>query len=127
MSDIRAAYALVIVVVVVASVVTAILAPEQAPAILGLGTLITVQLLALLRGQQADAKIASVQETGEAIHSLVNSRMSAQLLLSRAQAKRIAELTNEPADIEASIQADELYRDHLGRDTARVNERSNDP
>jgi hypothetical protein len=121
MSD-QLVYAVVIMVVVMASVACAVLAPTQAPAILGLATLICVQLLALLNGKKTadkvnamESKVIDVQKVGEATHTLVNSNMGAQLLLSKTALQRIADLTHDQADIQAAETAVRMYAEHQAK------------
>lgn len=113
-------YAVVIMVVVASSIAGAVLAPAQAPAIIGLGTLICVQLLNLLNSKKTAEKVETVatkldavQVTTDATHTLSNSGRGALLLLSRSQSRRLADLTHDPIDAEAADVAESIYRDHM--------------
>lgn len=55
------------------------------------------------------------QETGEKVHVLVNSSMSAQLKISMIALKRVAELTKHPDDLAAAELATKLYHEHEGK------------
>jgi hypothetical protein len=57
-------------------------------------------------------KLDDIAKTGEAIHVLVNSSMSAQLKISMIALKRVAELTRHPDDLAASQLAEKLYHEH---------------
>jgi len=49
------------------------------------------------------------------IHTLVNSQMGVQLRVNWLQARRIADMTKLPSDIELAIEAEKLYNAHVIR------------
>jgi len=55
------------------------------------------------------------QKTGEAIHVLVNSSMSAQLKISMIALRRIAEMTSNQDDKAAASLAEKLFHEHEGK------------
>lgn len=64
----------------------------------------------------SDAKtedsLEEIKQTGEAVHVLVNSSMSAQLKISAVALKRIAVMTKDPDDIAAAELAEKLLKEH---------------
>lgn len=62
-----------------------------------------------------DGKLDGLQMMGAATHELVNSKMAAQLLLTKTALRRVAELTKDPKDIEAAELAGRLYGDHQAK------------
>lgn len=56
--------------------------------------------------------VAEAKKTGESIHILVNSSMSAQLKIAMIALKRIAALTHGAEDESAAEQAEKLYHEH---------------
>lgn len=77
-------------------------------------TAIMAYLMAKLK-QKTEAqntKLDAIVETGDKVHVLVNSSMSAQLKLNAVSAHRIATLTKDPVDYEAAITADKLLKEH---------------
>lgn len=132
MSD-QLIYGVVIMVVVAAAVMGAIFAPGQAAIILPLCTLVCVQLLSLLQGSKAAGKVAEVavtakaseakvnhlalvaahtQQTAQAVHTLVNSATGVQLKSNAILARRLADLTKDPADAQAATESERLYNEH---------------
>ena len=59
-----------------------------------------------------DAKLDNIAKVGEAVHTLVNSSMSAQLKISAVALRRIAEMTRHPEDDAAAQLAEKLDREH---------------
>lgn len=62
--------------------------------------------------EHTSAEIAEVKQTTNATHTLVNSASLVQLRLYAVAARRIATLTNDPADIEAAELAEKLAQEH---------------
>jgi hypothetical protein len=60
----------------------------------------------------ADAKMASIEATGDKVHVLVNSRMGMQLKIAALAFRRVADLTKHPSDVEAWQMSEKLLRDH---------------
>lgn len=58
-------------------------------------------------------KLDSLAKTTDATHTLVNSNMGAQLNLTAVALRRIADLTKDPADIQAAEGAEGLYAAHV--------------
>ena len=63
--------------------------------------------------------LASISEVAEKTHVLVNSNMGTQLKLTAMHARRVAELTKDPADESVADEAERLLADHV-RKQARV-------
>ena len=83
--------------------------------VLSLMTYLTARLTAAttaVNAEATDRKLAEIAETGEKVHVLVNSSMSAQLKISMVALKRIAELTEHPDDMAAAELATKLYNEH---------------
>ena len=59
-----------------------------------------------------DHKLEDIAATGKAVHTLVNSSMSAQLKVAMIALQRIAHLTKDPEDIAAAEAAEKLYKEH---------------
>lgn len=59
-----------------------------------------------------EAKLDSIAKTGEDTHTLVNANMGAALNVNRISTRRLADITNNQADIEAADKAEELYLAH---------------
>ena len=147
-------YTLAIVAVMIVCAVVAILRPDQAILIVGLGGTISASLFGSLQqaavaerqaaetakvaakveestnannvtaasvanmetaGITRDEKLDRMTVLGEATHTLVNSKMGAQLLLNTIATRRLADLTKEPVDIQAADIASELYKDHQSK------------
>ncbi len=67
----------------------------------------------------AAVKVAEVKVTAEkqdtkldAIHTLVNSNMAAQLRISAVALRRLSDLTGHPDDVAAAQLAESLFREH---------------
>lgn len=60
----------------------------------------------------ANKKLDAISKTGEAVHVLVNSSMSAQLKISMIALRRVAELTSNHDDVAAAELAEKLFREH---------------
>ena len=117
-------------VVVAIGVGGSILSPTNAVQIIGFCTLISVSLLALLKSETTEQKVAEVKSdlaasdaktvaqlnkmevTGEKTHILVNSNMGVQLKLSAAALRRLANLTSDPDDVEAATLAETMLAEH---------------
>jgi hypothetical protein len=64
-------------------------------------------------GMKSLTQIATdTQKTGALTHDLVNSASLVQLRLYAVAARRIADLTKEPADLEAAATAEKLHHEH---------------
>lgn len=61
--------------------------------------------------------IAKLAKVGNAIHTLVNSNMQAQLKISWIALKRLADETRNPTDIQAAEMAEKLYLEHEAKQT----------
>jgi hypothetical protein len=59
-----------------------------------------------------DTKLDGIVKTGNAVHALVNSAMSAQLQVNAAIARRLAGITGEKGDGEAADAAEKAYATH---------------
>lgn len=59
-----------------------------------------------------DQKLEAIAKTGEAVHVLVNSNMSAALKTCAVAMRRVADITKAKGDIDAANLAEELSRDH---------------
>ncbi len=68
-----------------------------------------------INNKVTDKKLESITKTGEAVHVLVNSSMSAQLKISAIALRRIADMTNHPDDIAAAELAEKLLAEHLAK------------
>jgi len=77
-------------------------------ALIGAASPIVLALIGLL----VNSKLNDIAKTGQAVHVLVNSSMSTQLRVSKVALQRVAELTNNPADIEAALLAEHLFEEH---------------
>jgi hypothetical protein len=71
------------------------------------------------RNEATDAKLEALkdttlatQETGQMTHALVNSAFGTQLKLHAVTARRLAEITKDPADVEAANAAEQLLMEH---------------
>ena len=60
-----------------------------------------------------NSKADAAKELGESTHALVNGAMLAQLRISALALRRIAALTKNPEDIEASVEAAKLLTEHI--------------
>jgi hypothetical protein len=52
------------------------------------------------------------QKVGEAIHTLVNSNMGAQLKIAAVALRRLADNTTHPDDVAAAVLAEKLLHEH---------------
>ena len=59
--------------------------------------------------------LEGLKRMGAATHELVNSKMAAQLLLTKTALRRVADLTGDTADMEAADLAEELYGEHAAK------------
>lgn len=66
---------------------------------------------------QVDVKdqLASIQRTSDDTHALVNSAMAVQLALTAHKARRVADLTSNPADIADAVEAEAALVRHLAK------------
>jgi len=63
-------------------------------------------------------KVDIAAKVGIDTHALVNSAMGAQLKLAATLSMRIAKLTNDPGDMNAALDAQRLYNDHVAKQKA---------
>jgi hypothetical protein len=56
-----------------------------------------------------ETKLNSIAKVQDSTHALVNSAMTVQLKLLANSLKRIADLTNDPQDIKAALEAQEAF------------------
>ncbi len=116
------------VIVTVAGV--AFVSPGLAIQVIGFGTMVAVGLFNSLQGVKAKAEVQQVAATLEqtkmvasaeraetlkgvqAIHTLVNSNMGAQLKVSAVALRRVAEYSSHPDDVAAADMAERQLRDH---------------
>ncbi len=63
-------------------------------------------------------KLDEIAKVGEATHVLVNSNMEAQLQVNSVLAHRVAELTNDPVDMEVARKVDKLLAEYLSKHAA---------
>lgn len=83
-----------------------------------LSTAITVMAVSLSRylSYLENSKTAKVARS---THCLVNSAMDAQMKINKLALRRIADLTKDPVDVEAALEAENVY---LNRQENRVEE-----
>jgi hypothetical protein len=76
-------------------------------------------------------KVDAVQALGKETHTLVNSNMGTQLLVTSTLAQRVADLTNNPVDALVAKETRQKYDDHQARqatvDNAGKNPQSPNP
>jgi hypothetical protein len=60
-------------------------------------------------------KLDDLSRVAESTHALVNSNMAAQLRLTLAAMRRVAELTRDPDDVRSAEEASRLYAAHMQR------------
>lgn len=60
-----------------------------------------------------NAQLGGIAATTRATHKLVNGASGVQLRLYALAVRRIAELTQDPADAKVADEADQMYHDHL--------------
>lgn len=134
----RVSILIAIVVLVVLGVLGSILSPDKSVNILGFCTLICVSLLALLKSESAEQKVddaakkveqvkvnlensdhitmvqlQKIEETGEKVHTLVNSNMGIQLKLGMELSEFKAATTKTEEDISAAKLARSQYNEHV--------------
>jgi len=116
--------------VVATGVIGSVFSPQNIVSILGFCGVVTVSLLGLVKSNETSVKVEEVKvdlaknnatqeeklgkiaETGEKVHTLVNSNMGVQLKLTLVALERVAALTNDPEDIKAAEQAKQLLYAH---------------
>jgi len=116
--------------VVATGVIGSVFSPQNIVSILGFCGVVTVSLLGLVKSNETSVKVEEVkvdlaknneaqaeklikiEETGEKVHTLVNSNMGVQLTLTSVALERVASLTNDPQDIKAAEQAKQLLYAH---------------
>jgi hypothetical protein len=112
--------------VVATGVIGSVLSPVNVIQILGFCGFITVALVGLVKANDTADKVAEVkvdlarsseaqvekltkiEETGEKVHTLVNSNMGVQLRLNVALSRQVASLTINPEEKMAAIKAAKL-------------------
>jgi hypothetical protein len=112
--------------IVATGVVGSILSPSNTIQILGFCGIASVGLLGMIKADTVAEKVEQVrvdqvktnevqvgkltkiEETGEKVHTLVNSNMGVQLRLNAALSRQVANLTINPEEKEAAIRAAEL-------------------
>lgn len=67
----------------------------------------------IIAAKNTETKINEIVKVGAITHSLVNSAMGVQLKINAVALKRLAELTNDPKDIEAADLAEIALQQHL--------------
>jgi hypothetical protein len=82
---------------------------EQIQAFTGFGTMIGLIIVGIMN--RLDARKAATIAGN--IHTLVNSNMGVQLRVNWLQARRIADMTKLPSDIQLADEAEKLYNDHI--------------
>lgn len=128
--------------VVAVAVLGCVFSPMNTVSILGFCGVVTVSLLGMVKANETSDKVADaadkvaevkvdlaktsaitekkldkIEETGEKVHTLVNSNMGVQLKLNAALASRIAEMTKDPEDIKAAALAQTLLHEHEAKQT----------
>lgn len=91
---------------------------EQVTAWTQLGTLFGVMAWgAKAAWDAAKAKRAAklVSSDVKAVHTLVNSNMTAQMKINALQARRIAEMTKSPGDEAVAAEAEKAYAEQISR------------
>jgi hypothetical protein len=64
-----------------------------------------------------DAKLDGIITTTDKVHTLVNSRMGAQLLITAKALRRAATITGSPEDLKLAEEAEALSKDHETKQT----------
>lgn len=59
-----------------------------------------------------EVKLDAIAKVADATHKLTNSNMGIQLRLTAGMARRVADLTGKPKDIQAADEADLLSKEH---------------
>ena len=116
--------------VVATGVIGSVVSPVNIVSILGFCSVVVVSLLGMIKANETSDKVAEVkvdlaktsedqavkldkiEETGDKVHTLVNSNMGVQLKLTSVAMARIAELTKDPMDIRAADLARSLLHEH---------------
>lgn len=62
--------------------------------------------------QKLNTRSRDTQRTAERTHTLVNGGMAAQLRLTAAALRRVAELTKDPVDAALATEAERAYAEH---------------
>ena len=62
--------------------------------------------------EHINEKLTELAVTTDKVHTLVNSNMGLQLKISASALRRVAELTNDKADIDIATEAERLSKDH---------------
>lgn len=75
----------------------------------------TVKQELAVSSTQTAKRLDKIDNTGKAIHTLVNSDMGRQKLLTWQALKRLAGVTNDPEDARLALEAKQLYDDHEAR------------
>jgi len=60
-------------------------------------------------------KLQTLTVQGDAIHTLVNSNMGAQLKVAAVALRRIATMTKDPGDVGIALEAERLFADHVAK------------
>lgn len=60
----------------------------------------------------ADTKLNAIAKVADATHKLTNSNMGVQLRLTAGMARRVADLTGNPKDVQAADEAEQLCKEH---------------
>lgn len=117
----------VIGIVVTVSITGVIISPQNVIPILGFAGVICASLFTLLKVETTavetkQALAVATDRTEEArnetkkkltdIHTLVNSHMAIQLRISAAALRRVADITNDPKDIETAELAEQTLHEH---------------
>lgn len=119
-------YAVVLIAVVGSVAGVVIMVPSETAPIIGFGTLIGLQVLALLsriaNEAKTEAKVDKLstmaddnKKQNNEIQKMVNGRMEEQLKLTHAALQRIADLTKDPADIGKAAAAQVMYEEHSAK------------
>ncbi len=64
---------------------------------------------------KTDHELHEIKATGEKIHTLVNSNMGIQLQLNAKLSRRVADQSQDPADIEVANASERMYQEHQGK------------
>jgi hypothetical protein len=103
-------YGTVVVAVFALTVGGVALTPTQTPAICGLGTLIAMAVIGLM-------KVQDLVNISRSTHTLVNSKMGDQLYISAVLAERLADITKNEQDRKAAQMCRRLYNEHQTKQT----------
>ena len=89
--------------------------PQDVQGWASLGTLLGIMYMGFMQylNSQKQRDFADRQNAvSDKIHTLVNSRMGAQLRFSMVLATRLASITNLPEDLAVAKEAQRLYEEH---------------